>query len=80
VAGFEFPLCPALIAEEPMESGATDSYGEWVIRKLQQEAGGSAHPFPAAVLAAARMVWSRIPGLVAAEIKPEGSSAACITD
>ena len=73
MAGFEFPLCPALIAEEPMESGATDSYGEWVIRKLQQEASGDAHPFPADVLAAARVVWPRIPALVARESKQEGS-------
>jgi len=56
-----------------MESSATDSYGEWVIRKLQQEAEGNAHHFPAEVLSAARMVWPRIPVLVAAEIKPEGS-------
>ena len=56
-----------------MASSATDSYGEWVIRKLQQEAGGNANPFPAEVLAAARVVWPRIPVLVAAEIKPEGS-------
>lgn len=56
-----------------MASSATDSYGEWVIRKLQQEAGGNAYPFPAEVLAAARMVWPRIPALVAAEIKPERS-------
>jgi DNA-directed RNA polymerase specialized sigma24 family protein len=56
-----------------MESNATDSYGEWVIRKLQQEAGGDAHFFPAEVLTAARVVWSRIPALVAREIKREGS-------
>jgi len=56
-----------------MESGATDSYGEWVIRKLQQEAGGDTYPFPAEVLAAARVVWPRIPAFVASEIKPEGS-------
>lgn len=73
MAGFESPLCPALIAEEPMESSETDSYGEWVIRKLQQEAGGDANPFPAEVLAAARVVWPRIPALVARETKAEGS-------
>jgi DNA-directed RNA polymerase specialized sigma24 family protein len=56
-----------------MESSATDSYGEWVIRRLQQEAGGDADPFPAAVMAAARMVWPRICTLVANEIKPQGS-------
>jgi len=56
-----------------MASSETDSYGEWVIRKLQQEAGGNANPFPAEVLAAARVVWPRIPALVAAEIKPERS-------
>lgn len=56
-----------------MESSATDSYGEWVIRRLQQEAGGDADPFPAAVMAAARVVWPRIPALVANEVKPQGS-------
>jgi len=56
-----------------MESNQTDSYGEWVIRKLQQEAEGNAHHFPAEVLSAARVVWPRIPALVAGEIKPEGS-------
>jgi DNA-directed RNA polymerase specialized sigma24 family protein len=56
-----------------MESGATDSYGEWVIRKLQQEAGGDARPFPTEVLAAARVVWPRIPAFVASESKQEGS-------
>ena len=57
-----------------MESSETDSYGEWVIRKLQQEAGGDANPLPADVLAAARVVWPRIPVLVASEIKPEAST------
>lgn len=56
-----------------MESSGTDSYGEWVIRKLQQEAGGDANPLPAEVIAAARVVWPRIPVLVASEIKQEGS-------
>jgi DNA-directed RNA polymerase specialized sigma24 family protein len=56
-----------------MGSSETDSYGEWVIRKLQQESGGNANPLPAEVLAAARVVWSRIPALVASEIKPQGS-------
>jgi len=56
-----------------MESSATDSYGEWVIRRLQQEAGGDADPFPAAVMAAARVVWPRICTLVANEIEPQGS-------
>jgi hypothetical protein len=73
VAGSEFPLCAALIIEEPMKSSETDSYGEWVIRKLQQEAGGEVNPLPAEVLTAARVVWPRIPGLVASEIKREGS-------
>lgn len=56
-----------------MESSATDSYGEWVIRRLQQEAGGDANPLPAAVMTAARVVWPRIPALVANEVKPQGS-------
>jgi len=56
-----------------MQLRETDSYGEWVIRKLKQEAGGEANPLPAEVLTAARVVWPRIPGLVAREIKREGS-------
>lgn len=56
-----------------MESRETDSYGEWVIRKLEQEAGGNGNPLPARVLAAARVVWPRIPALAANEIKQEGS-------
>jgi DNA-directed RNA polymerase specialized sigma24 family protein len=55
-----------------MESRETDSYGEWAIRRLQ--AGGNANPLPAEVLAAARLVWPRLPALVASEIKAEGSS------
>ena len=54
-----------------MESRETDSYGEWVIRKLQ--AGGDANSLPAEVLAAARVVWPRIPAFVARESKQEGS-------
>ena len=39
-----------------MESRETDSYGEWLIRKLQQQAGEDGHPLPAEVLAAARAI------------------------
>ena len=56
-----------------MESRETDSYGEWLIRKLQQQAGEDGHPLPAEVLAAARVVWRRIPAIVASETKREGS-------
>src|SRR5215471_9206412 len=56
-----------------MESWETDSYGEWLIRKLQQQAGEDGNPLPAEVIAAARVVWRRIPALVASEIKREGS-------
>jgi len=56
-----------------MQLRETDSYGEWVIRKVQQEAGGEVNPLPAEVLTAARVVWPRIPSLVASEIKREGS-------
>ena len=48
-----------------MESRETDSYGVWVIRKLQ--VGGDANSLPAEVLAAARVVWPRIPALVVSE-------------
>src|SRR5262249_44005261 len=66
--------CPGHIsAEEPMESRETDSYGEWLIRKLQQQAGEDGHALPAEVIAAARVVGRGIPAIVASEIKREGS-------
>jgi hypothetical protein len=39
-----------------MQLRETDSYGEWVIRKLQEEAGGEVNALPAEVLTAARVV------------------------
>jgi hypothetical protein len=74
MAGFGFASCPALItAEEPMELRETDSYGEWLIRRLQLEAGGDAGRLPDALIAAARVVWPRVVALVASELKREGS-------
>jgi hypothetical protein len=74
MAGFVFPSCPAHgIAEEPMEPRETDSYGEWVIRKLEQEAGGSGNPLPAEAISAARVVWPRVVILVASELRREGA-------
>jgi DNA-directed RNA polymerase specialized sigma24 family protein len=60
--------------EECMEPRETDSYGEWIIRKLQLEAGGDANVLPARVIAAARTVWPRVATLVASDLKPEGST------
>ena len=34
-----------------------DPYGEWVLQKVQQEAGGNKVPIPEEVLAAARATW-----------------------
>jgi len=61
------------IAEEPMEPRETDSYGEWVIRKLGEEAEGHGNPLPAEAISAARVVWPRVATLVASELKREGS-------
>jgi hypothetical protein len=74
VAGFVFPSCPAHeIAEEPISPRETDSYGEWVIRKLEQEAGGYGNPLPAQAINAARVIWPRVATLVTIELKREGS-------
>ena len=42
MAGLNSHVPAEIIIEELMESSETDSYGEWVIRKLQQEVGGDA--------------------------------------
>jgi hypothetical protein len=51
----------------------SDSYGEWIIRKVQQETGGHASFLPAGVISAACAVWPRVAALVASELKREGS-------
>ena len=75
MAGFVFPLCPAReIAEEPMEPREKpDSYGEWVIFRVQQEAGEHGSLLPAEVITAARKVWPRVVASVANQLKREGS-------
>ncbi len=75
MAGFVFPLCPACeFAEEPMEPREKpDSYGEWAIRRVQQEAGENGNPLPAEVITAARVVWPRVAAVVVIELKREGS-------
>jgi hypothetical protein len=56
-----------------MEPRETDSYGEWVIRKLGEEAEGHGNPLPAEAISAARVVWPRVATLVASELKRGGS-------
>ena len=74
MSGFVFSSRPAHeIAEERMEPRETDSHGEWVIRKLEQEAGGDGNSLPAEAISAARVVWPRVATLVASELKREGS-------
>jgi hypothetical protein len=75
MAGCVFPLCPAReIAEEPMEPREKpDSYGEWAIRRVQQEAGDHGNPLPAEVITTARKVWPRVAAMVTNELKREGS-------
>ena len=50
-----------------------DSYGEWAIRRVLQEAEENGRPLPAEVIAVARMVWPRAAAIVASELKWEGS-------
>jgi DNA-directed RNA polymerase specialized sigma24 family protein len=75
MAGFVLPLCPAReIAEEPMEPREKpDSYGEWAIGRVQQEAEEDGSVFPAEVITTARAVWPRVVAAVATELKREGS-------
>jgi DNA-directed RNA polymerase specialized sigma24 family protein len=75
MAGCVFPLCPAReIAEGPMEpKEKADSYGEWAIRRVQQETGENRDPLPAEVIITARKVWPRVAAVVANELKREGS-------
>src|SRR5208282_1456885 len=75
MAGFVLALCPAReIAEEPMEPRETpDSYGEWAIRRVQQEAEDNGTTLPGEVLIAARLVWPRVVAVVASEVNREGS-------
>ncbi len=62
MAGFVFPFYPAReIVEEPMEPREKpDSYGEWAIRRVQQEAEEDGSGLPAEVITSARMVWPRV--------------------
>jgi DNA-directed RNA polymerase specialized sigma24 family protein len=64
---------PRKIDEETMEPRGTDSYGQWIIRKVQQEVGGHASCLPARVITAASTVWPRVGALVASELRREGS-------
>jgi hypothetical protein len=57
--------------EEPMER--PDPYGEWVLQKVQQEAGGNQAPIPEEVLAAARATWPRIVIHATREFNRQGS-------
>ncbi|MBZ5700442.1 MAG: hypothetical protein LAN84_01195 [Acidobacteriia bacterium] len=51
-----------------------DPYGEWVLRKIQQEAAGNPGPLPEEVLTAARAAWPRVVAHAAHELKQEGSN------
>jgi len=56
-----------------MEPRETDSYGEWAIRRVQQEAEEHGNPLPAEAISAARVIWPRVANLVASELKRGGS-------
>jgi DNA-directed RNA polymerase specialized sigma24 family protein len=75
MAGFVFSPCPACeIAEEPMEPREKpDSYGEWAILRVQQEAEEGGSVLPTEVITTARTVWPRVVAVVAGELKQKGS-------
>ena len=51
-----------------------DPYGEWVIRKLQQETDGNAGSLPEEVITAARAAWPRVVAHASRELEREGST------
>src|ERR1700730_18914572 len=51
-----------------------DSYGEWVLQKVQQETSGNQAPIPEEVLAAARATWPRIVIHATREFERQGST------
>ena len=51
-----------------------DPYGEWVLRKIQQETAGNPGPLPEEVLTAARAAWPRVVAHAARELKQGDSN------
>jgi len=51
-----------------------DPYGEWVLRKIQQETAGNRGPLPEEVLTAARAAWPRVVAHATHELKQGGSN------
>lgn len=74
MAGFVYPFLPSPeLAEEPMEPrNRPDSYGEWALRMVQQEAEEDGNTLPADALAAARIVWPRAMAVAVNELRQEG--------
>jgi DNA-directed RNA polymerase specialized sigma24 family protein len=58
--------------EETMER--PDPYGEWVLQKVQQEAGRNQAPIPEEVLRAARATWPHIVIHATGEFERQGST------
>lgn len=73
MAVFECPFELAGYRREGQMEKA-DPYGEWVLRKIEQEASENANPLPAALIAAARAAWPRAAAHAARELQQEGSS------
>ena len=57
-----------------MEPNEIESYGKWVVRKLEGEGKARANRLPDELLSAALAVWPRVATLVANALKREGSS------
>ena len=54
--------------------GTPDPYGEWILRKIQEDTPGNATPFPRALIAAAQATWPRIVAHAVRELHQEGSA------
>ena len=74
VAGFFRPTSTRRLINPMDPSDKPDPYGEWVLRRLQQETGGNPDPLPEEVLVAARAAWPRVVIHAARELERESSS------
>ena len=72
MAVFECPFeLAGHIHNKPM--GKPDPYGEWVLRRIQEDTPGNATPLPPALIAAAQATWPRVVAHATRELQHEGS-------
>jgi len=72
MAVFECPFeLAGHIHNKPM--GKPDPYGEWILRKIQEDTPGNATPLPPALIAAAQATWPRVVAHARRELQHEGS-------